>query len=92
MDGTHEDIVQAFRSRGFRPAYETSAITILTHPDHPGVEVRVGTVYVVIERDRREIYRIHHDRFDMAEALRRLAGPTTSPSPSPGTVDFGEYT
>ena len=79
MDGTHEDIVQAFRSRGFRPAYETSAITILTHPDHAGVEIRVGTVYVVIERDRREIYRVHHDQFDIAEALCRLGDPATPP-------------
>uniref|UniRef100_A0A7C3A9S7 Uncharacterized protein n=2 Tax=Thermorudis TaxID=1649508 RepID=A0A7C3A9S7_9BACT len=81
MDGTHEDIVEALRSRGFRTAYETSAIAILTHPDRPGVEVRVGTVYVVIELDGREIYRVHHAQFDLAEALRRLADSSAAPTP-----------
>ncbi len=78
MDGTHEEIVQAFRVRGFRPAYESSAIAILTHPDCPGTEVRVGTVYVVLERDGQEIYRTRHDEFDIAEALRRLSSAISS--------------
>ncbi len=78
MDGTHKAIMHAFRVRGFRPAYESSAIAILAHPDYPGTEVRVGTVYVVLERDGQEIYRARHDEFDIAEALRRLPAAISS--------------
>ncbi len=64
---------RAFLARGFHIVYQSTAIRLLTHPEHPGVEVRIGTNYVVIERDGREIYRSLLADFRIEEALARLA-------------------
>lgn len=43
--------------QGFRPVYETAAVTLLEHPEHPGYLIRLGVTRIVAERDGREIYR-----------------------------------
>lgn len=75
MAALAEDIVNRLAARGFQRVYDTAAVHILTHPAQPGLEVRVGTVYVVIERDGREIYRAPLARFDLMQALRRIDRP-----------------
>jgi len=57
-------IVQRLRAHGFQPYYETTAISLLTHPELPGLEVRIGTTMVTFERDGREVYRAPLARFD----------------------------
>lgn len=66
------DILHELTQHGFRPAYRSSAITVLVHPEQPGLEVRVGTTRVVIERDGRQIYRASHSDFDIQRALSTL--------------------
>jgi len=83
MGNRHEAIIETLRSRGFHLASQTSALAFLTHPDHPGVEVRIGTVFVVIERDGVELYRVRHQEFDVTTALRRLSG-LHAPDSEPG--------
>lgn len=53
---------------GFRVARRTSALTFLVHPAYPGLQLRVGTVYVVAERDEGEIACQRLDALDV-EAL-----------------------
>lgn len=64
-------IVQQLHAHGFQTYYETSAISLLVHPDLPGLEVRVGTTIVTVERDGRDIYRAPLARFDLEVALAR---------------------
>lgn len=71
MTGAGDAIVQALRARGFRTTYETTAIRLLSHPDLPGLEVRVGTTTIVFERAGQEVYRAPLDRVDLAAALAR---------------------
>jgi hypothetical protein len=72
VDETTTPIVQWFLSQGFRIVYATSAIGLLAHAELPGVEVRIGTVYSVVERDGVEIYRTQHGDFDPATAHVRI--------------------
>lgn len=58
---------------GFRTAYRSTAVTVLVHAEQPGLEVRLGTTQVVIERDGREIYRASHSRFDIERAMAAIA-------------------
>ena len=64
LPSSTDQIYQWFIDRGFHHTYRSTAIRLLAHPDLPGVEVRIGTVYVVVERDDREIYRILAREFD----------------------------
>lgn len=68
-----DQIVRQLRQHGFQQGYATTAVQLLSHPDRPGLEVRLGTVYLVIEQDGRELYRMRLDQFDLAEVLR-MAG------------------
>lgn len=52
-----DSVALALIERGFRETVRSTAVRVLRHPDAPGLEVRLGTVYVVAERDDREIYR-----------------------------------
>jgi hypothetical protein len=72
MREKREEIVEAFRTQGFRLACQSSALAFLIHPAHPGVEVRIGTRFVVIECDGKELYRAGHQEFDLATAMQRL--------------------
>lgn len=73
MNASHDEIVRGFLDHGFRISYRSTAITLLAHPEHPGLAVRVGTVWVVAERDGRVFYHVHRDAFDIGEALARIA-------------------
>ncbi|ACZ39608.1 hypothetical protein [Sphaerobacter thermophilus] len=79
MAGSTAAIVQRLRALGFQTYYETTAIYLLTHPDLPGLEVRIGTTIVTFERDGREVYRAPIARFDLETALARAGwrGETT---------------
>jgi hypothetical protein len=68
VDKTTGPIAQWFLSQGFRIVYASSAVCLLAHAELPGVEVRIGTVYCVVERDGVEIYRTQHRDFDPATA------------------------
>lgn len=63
------DVIKALIQHGFRPVYRSSAVTVLVHPEQPGLEARVGTTQSVIEREGREIYRAPHGDFDIKRAL-----------------------
>ncbi|HEX3723219.1 MAG TPA: hypothetical protein VHV31_10530 [Nitrolancea sp.] len=63
--------------QNFQLTYQSSAVYLLVHPELPGIEVRIGTVYAVVERDGREIYRTLHRDFDPALAYERLFGPVS---------------
>ncbi len=73
MAFSESEILNALTEYGFRPAYRSSAVTVLVHPEQPGLEVRVGTTQAVIERDGREIYRASHREFDINRALTMFA-------------------
>lgn len=73
MAVSESDIIRELTSHGFRPSYRSSAVTMLVHPEQPGLEARVGTTQVVIERDGREIYRVSHTGFDIQRALAVLS-------------------
>jgi hypothetical protein len=49
----------------------------LAHQELPGVEVRIGTVYVVVERDGQQVYRSLAREFDPDEAAKRLSVTTS---------------
>lgn len=72
MDATTDPVTRWFIEQGFHLAYQTTAVTLLVHPDHPGLEVRIGTVLAIIERDGREIFRSPVREFAADEALRML--------------------
>lgn len=58
---------------GFRPCYESAAVTLLEHPDYPDYLVRLGVTRVVVERERQEIYRSAYDHFAVARILTMLS-------------------
>ncbi|CCF83489.1 hypothetical protein [Nitrolancea hollandica] len=80
MAFSETEILNALTQHGFRPAYRSSAVTMLVHPGQPGLAVRVGTTQAVIERDGREIYRAPHGDFDV-ERLLALVASEGSPQP-----------
>ncbi len=57
---------------GFRVARRTSALAFLVHPAYPGLQLRVGTVYLVAECDSREIVRQRLDALDVAQLLATI--------------------
>jgi len=61
-------VLDQLERAGFRVARRTSALLFLVHPAYPGLQLRVGTVYVVAERNGREIARQRLDALDV-EAL-----------------------
>jgi hypothetical protein len=67
----HDEIRQQLEERGFRAVYESTAVSILAHPDAPGLDVRVGTNYVVGNRNGKEFYRAQRPAFDLHDCLRR---------------------
>jgi hypothetical protein len=73
MAFSETDVINILTQHGFRPAYRSSAVTILVHPGQPGLEVRVGTTQAVIERDGREIYRASHRDFEIKRLLAVFA-------------------
>ncbi len=44
----------------------------MAHQELPGVEVRIGTVYVVVERDGKEIYRSLVREFDPSDVAAHV--------------------
>ena len=75
MPASSDNVARQLTARGFHPIYHTIAVRIFVHPDRPGVEVRLGTVYVVVDRDGREVYRAPLARFDLDTAIARMAAP-----------------
>ncbi|HET7034858.1 MAG TPA: hypothetical protein VFI42_04185 [Thermomicrobiaceae bacterium] len=67
-----ERLVRGLQEAGFRVHHRSTAVILLGHPDYPGIEARIGTVYLVLARDEREFYRAPLAAADVAEALRRL--------------------
>jgi len=61
-------VLDQLERAGFRVARRTSALLFLVHPAYPGLQLRVGTVYLVAERNGREIARQRLDALDV-EAL-----------------------
>lgn len=57
---------------GFRIARQTSSLVFLVHPDHPGLLIRVGTVYLVAERAGQEIARQRLDSFRIEDVMSVL--------------------
>lgn len=66
------EIVDLLVRHGFVRSYDTIAVHLLVHPDLPGLEVRVGTIYVVAERDGQEVYRELLAQVDTGRLLARL--------------------
>ena len=75
MEATIQLMLDWFQEQGFQLTYQSTAVFLLAHPELPGVEVRIGTVYGVVERDGHEIYRAQHGDFDPAIAHDRMFGP-----------------
>jgi len=75
LEPTIQPIFDWFRSQGFQLTYQSTAVYLLAHFEQPGVEVRIGTVYTVVERDGHEIYRTQHLEFDPVVAHDRIFGP-----------------
>ena len=69
---SQEELVRQLQDAGFRVDYRSTAVIRLVHHAYPGVEVRLGTVYLVVARDAREIYRAPLRSASVSEALRRL--------------------
>lgn len=59
--------------RGFRPVYETAAVTLLEHPGFPGYLVRLGVTRVVVERGEQEIYRAAYGSLSIDGMLETLS-------------------
>jgi len=76
-----DDVARQLTGRGFHLTYRSTAVRILAHPDLPGVEVRLGTVYVVADRDGREVYRAPASRFDLDTAVARMGASDATPEP-----------
>lgn len=75
MESKSDNIYCWFVSRGFHQVYRSTAVRLLAHQGLPGIEVRIGTVYVVVERDGREVYRSALRRFDPGEVEARVLQP-----------------
>jgi hypothetical protein len=76
-----DDIRRQLEEYGFRTVYESTAVAILSHPERPGLDVRVGTSYVVANRNGKELYRSQRRAFDLRDCLRKL-GFRDLPSPA----------
>lgn len=57
---------------GFRPRYETAALSLLEHPDHPGYLIRLGVTRVVVEHQGREVYRAAYGSLSIEQVLEIL--------------------
>ena len=67
-----ERLVGQLQEAGFRIHHRSTAVILLGHPDYPGIEARIGTVYLVLARDDQDLYRAPLATADVPEALRRL--------------------
>lgn len=67
-----DQIYQWFVEQGFHLTYRSTAIRLLAHKELPGVEVRIGTGYVVVDRDGHEEYRVLVREFDPAAVPERV--------------------
>lgn len=65
----------ALLERGFRPFYETAAVSLLDHPGYPGFLIRLGVTRIVVEREEQEIYRSAYDSFSVERMLEILSTP-----------------
>ncbi len=74
---TTEQISNWFLDQGFHLTYRSTAIRLLAHPDLPGVEARIGTGYVVVDRDGQEIFRELIREFESDDLIARVF-PMTS--------------
>ncbi len=61
-----------FAEHGFHQIYRSTAIRLMAHQELPGVEVRIGTGYVVVERDGKEVYRSLIRDFDQEDLAARV--------------------
>jgi hypothetical protein len=69
VPGLADEIIRELAHHSFRLAYRSSAVAILIHPEHPGLEVRLGTTQVVVARDQVEIYRAAQAEVDIRDLL-----------------------
>ncbi len=74
-----EAAVAEFERVGFRVVRRTSALVFLVHPEYPGLLVRVGTVFVVAERDGVEQARQRLETLDVETLLGRAKEQRTEP-------------
>ncbi len=72
MQSQADQIYQWFVDQGFHLTYRSTAIRLLAHAELPGVEVRIGTGWVVVERDGAEVYRSLIREFDGNEVHERV--------------------
>lgn len=73
MAASESKILDELIRHGFRPVYQSMAVTLFVHPELPGVEARVGTTHVVVEFAGRDVYQSSHASFDIQRALAVLA-------------------
>jgi hypothetical protein len=78
--GPADEIIRELVQHGFRLGYRSSAIATLVHPDYPGLEVRLGTIQVVVERDHVELYRAALADVDLRELLAAARAVASSDS------------
>lgn len=57
---------------GFRPVYQTAAVTLLEHAGYPDSLVRLGVTRIVAERDGVETYRAALDGFSVEHLLAAI--------------------
>lgn len=70
---SQQTIRDTLRRHGFRPVYETAAVTLLEHSGHPGSLVRLGVTRIVAERDGTEVYRAPFDAFSVDRLMSQLS-------------------
>ena len=74
MESTIQQIHTWFVKHDFHVTYQSTALYLLAHHEVPGIEVRIGTAYTVVERDGYEVYRTLHRDFDPVIAMERTFG------------------
>lgn len=72
MESNSDRVYRWFVDHGFHLIYRSTAIRLMAHQELPGVEVRIGTVYVVVERDGKEIYKSLLREFDPDDVNARV--------------------
>lgn len=73
MRTRHDQLVDELCDAGFLVTYHSTAVTLLVHPGYPGLEARIGTAMVVVERDGHEVFRAPLREFeasDLRQAIR----------------------
>ncbi len=74
-----EAAVAKLERAGFRVVRRTSALMFLAHPEYPGLLIRVGTVFVVVERNGVEYGRQRLEKLDVETLLGRVTEQPTEP-------------